>query len=64
LVVNSQLRRFADEQRIVIAAPLVPNSKTKKILDEAIQDIRENKHGKFSPLFENAKDAVKWLHSK
>lgn len=60
-VVNAQLRHFADERRIEFREPLVPNAKTRKILDEALRDIREGREDKFSPTFDNAEDAIRWL---
>lgn len=63
-VVNAQLRRFADERRIEFYEPLVPNAKTRKILDEALRDIKEGRTSAFSPAFTGAEDAIRWLHSK
>ena len=64
MVVNRQLKQFAKDQRIEFGEPLVPNAKTRKILDEALRDIREGREDKFSPAFTNAGDAIRWLHSK
>lgn len=64
LVVNAGLRRFAEEERLVIAAPLRPNAKTAKLLRQALRDIEEGRKNKFSPAFDNAKDAIKWLRAK
>ena len=61
MVVNNQLKRFAEEQRIEFRAPQVPNAKTRKILDEALADIREGRDDKFSPAFTNMDDAIRWL---
>lgn len=61
MVVNQQLKQFADERRIEFYEPLVPNAKTRKILDEALRDIREGNEKAFSPAFDNAEDAIKWL---
>ena len=61
MIVNQQLRKFADERRIEFVEPLIPNAKTRKILDEALRDIREGRKEKFSPIFDNADDAIKWL---
>ena len=63
-VVNYQLRQFGDERRIEFREPLIPNAKTRKILDEALRDIKEGREGKFSPAFTNMEDAIKWLHKK
>ncbi|MDP2655218.1 MAG: type II toxin-antitoxin system RelB/DinJ family antitoxin [bacterium] len=64
MVVNQQLKQFADERRIEFYEPLVPNAKTRKILDRALQDVREGNEKAFSPMFDNANDAIKWLHRK
>ena len=61
MVVNQQLKQFADERRIEFYEPLVPNAKTRKILDRALKDIREGNEKAFSPAFDNADDAIKWL---
>lgn len=63
MVVNRQLRQFVEEERIEFHAPLIPNAKTRKILDEALRDIREGRADKFSPAFDNAEDAIRWLNS-
>lgn len=64
MVVNQELRRFADERRVEFREPLIPNAKTRKILDEALKDIREGRGNKFSPAFTNMRDAIRWLHKK
>lgn len=64
MVVNQQLKQFADERRIEFYEPLVPNAKTRKILDEALRDIREGRSDKFSPPFTNVKDMDRWLDRK
>ena len=61
MVVNQQLRVFADERRIEFYEPLIPNAKTRKILDEALRDIREGNDDAFSPAFTNVDDMNKWL---
>lgn len=62
-IVNAQLRRFAAEERIEFAVPLVPNAKTGALLDEAMRDIREGRENKFSPAFDSSEDAIKWLNA-
>jgi len=64
MVVNQQLKQFADERRIEFYEPLIPNAKTRKVLDEAMRDIREGRTDKFSPAFTNMKDAITWLDTK
>jgi len=64
MVVNSHLRQFASEQSITFRAPLIPNARTKKILDQALRDIRKGNKKAFSPAFTNMDDAIRWLHKK
>lgn len=64
MVVNQQLKQFADERRIEFYEPLVPNAKTRKVLDAALRDIREGRNDKFSPPFTNVKDMDRWLDRK
>ena len=64
MVGNQQLKQFANDRRIEVYQPLVPNAKTRKVLDEALRDIREGNEKAFSPAFDNAEDAIKWLHRK
>ncbi|HEY4478847.1 MAG TPA: type II toxin-antitoxin system RelB/DinJ family antitoxin [Candidatus Paceibacterota bacterium] len=61
MVVNQQLKQFADERCIEFYEPLVPNAKTRKVLDEALRDIRTNRTDKFSPAFTNTRDMDRWL---
>lgn len=61
MVVNQRLRQFADERRIEFYEPLIPNAKTRKILDEALRDIREGRTDKFSPAFTDMKEMDKYL---
>ncbi|MDP3989492.1 MAG: type II toxin-antitoxin system RelB/DinJ family antitoxin [bacterium] len=64
MVVNQQLKQFARDRRIEFSEPLIPNARTKKILDEAMRDIREGNWDTFSPEFNNMKEAVAWLNQK
>jgi len=64
MIVNQQLRTFAAERRIEFAEPLIPNAKTRKILDEALRDIKEGRKDKFSPAFTNMDDMFNWLNRK
>ena len=62
LAVNNYLRQFASEQSITFHAPLIPNAKTRKVLDEALRDLKEGRMDKFSPAFTNMNDAIRWLN--
>ena len=44
LVVNNALKNFISQREVVVRAPLVPNAKTAKILDKAIEDIKAGKN--------------------
>ncbi len=63
-IINYQLRQFSNERRIEFREPLIPNAKTRKILDEALRDIREGREDKFSPTFTNVEDMDAWLDGK
>jgi len=43
-VINAYLREFVNEKRIVFSEPLMPNAKTRKILDKALLDIKRGKN--------------------
>ena len=64
MVVNQRLKQFAAEQRVEFYEPLVPSAKTRKILDQALKDIREGNKSAFSPAFTNMNDAIRWLDKK
>lgn len=61
MVVNQELKRFAKVQTVEFGEPLIPNAKTRKILDEALRDIREGRDDKFSPAFTDMKEMDKYL---
>jgi len=61
MVVNRQLKQFIEDQRIEFRAPLVPNAKTRKELDQALKDIRENRKDRLSPLFTDTKEMDRYL---
>ena len=64
MIVNQQLKTFADERRIEFYEPLIPNAKTRKILDEALRDIREGRKDRFSPAFTSIAEMDHWLDRK
>ena len=43
-VVNTYLREFVREKRIVFSEPPIPNAKTRRILDQALKDIKADKN--------------------
>ena len=63
MVVNHQLKEFAERQRIEFRAPLIPNAKTRKELNEALRDIREGREDKFSGPFSTAEEMDRHLDS-
>ena len=61
LVVNQKLRQFADERRMELYEPLIPNAKTARELRKIDTDIRAGRN--MSPAFTNAKDMDRYLDS-
>ena len=64
MVVNQQLKRFVAQESIEFREPLVPNAKTRKILDKALREIYAGDMKDFSPGFTNMQDAIRWLERK
>ena len=60
-IVNAYLREFVREKRIVFSEPPMPNAKTRKILDQAIADIKAGKN--IVGPFESAEEMDKFLDS-
>ena len=60
-IVNTYLREFVREKRIVFSEPPMPNAKTRKILDQAISDIKAGKN--LVGPFESAKEMDNFLDS-
>jgi addiction module RelB/DinJ family antitoxin len=60
-IVNAYLREFVREQRIVFSKPPYPNVKTRKILNEALADIKRGKNlaGPFNSVEEMMKSLRK-----
>ena len=58
-IVNTYLREFVREKRIIFSEPLMPNAKTRKILDQAIADIKQGKN--LVGPFETAEEMMKSL---
>ena len=56
IIVNAQLKRFINERRFEIQAPLVPNAALRKTIMHARKGT-----GPVSPAFGNAEDAIAWL---
>lgn len=64
MVVNSGLRRFAQEERIVFQTEKAyqMTKKFEKKLEKIDADIKAGRN--LSPAFSNAEDAIRWLHAK
>lgn len=60
-IVNTYLREFVREKRIVFSEPPTPNAKTRKILDQAIADIKIGRN--IVGPFETAEEMDKCLRS-
>lgn len=60
-LINAYLRDLVHERRVVFTTHPMPNNKTKRILDRALNDVREGNVKEFSPVFNNAKEAMVWL---
>ncbi len=60
-ILNGWLRQFIKTKTITFSArdDEIPNAYFKKTLAKAQKNLKEGKH---SPVFDNAKDAIEWLH--
>ena len=61
-IVNVQLKQLISERRVMLRAPLIPNARTRKAIDDARKELK--KHKGISPTFNTTEDAVRWLHPK
>lgn len=60
VVIKAFLKHFVRTKSIEFSArDEVPNEYLKSIMRQAEKDLKE---GKASPVFDNAKDAIAWLH--
>lgn len=60
-LINGYLRQLIRTKRVELTLDEEPS----EYLKEAIQKAREQrKRGEVSPIFDNAKDAIKWLHEQ
>ncbi len=60
-IINSYLREFVQEQRVVFSTHPKPNNKTQKLLDRILLDMENNKN--VDGPFKSAKEAIAYLHS-
>jgi len=61
LIVNNAFRKFVERRSVLIEEPLIPNTRTAKILDKAIKDIKEGKN--IEGPFYSAEEFMKGLKS-
>lgn len=64
MVINSGLRQFIQEERIVFQTEksYQMSKKFERKLEKIDEDIRAERN--LSPAFSNADDAIRWLHTK
>ncbi|MFQ5661979.1 MAG: type II toxin-antitoxin system RelB/DinJ family antitoxin [Candidatus Paceibacteria bacterium] len=60
-IINAQLRDLVRDKRVVFSTPLVPNARTRKLLDRIEKDIQEGKNT-VGP-FESGKEVQEYLDS-
>ncbi len=59
-IVENKLREVRRDRRIEFEEEFIPNAKTAKMLDEAIEDIKLGRN--LSPTFNTAEEAIDYLH--
>ncbi len=59
-IINAYLKQLGREKSINFAVPLRPNKKTARLLKKAERDYKKGVN--ISPAFENAEDAIAYLH--
>jgi len=62
VLMNNAARKIVETRSVTFQAPLIPNAKTAKILDQALKDINAGKYKKW-PTFETAEDMDRYLDS-
>lgn len=56
-IINSSMRELVEKKSVTFS--LVPNTKTAKILDQRLKDVKDQKN--LSPVFSDSKKAIAWL---
>ncbi|OHA03752.1 MAG: hypothetical protein A3J10_04255 [Candidatus Sungbacteria bacterium RIFCSPLOWO2_02_FULL_54_10] len=59
-LINASLKQMIREQSVNFAVPLRPNRKTARLIKKADEDFKKGIH--ISPVFDNAEDAIAYLH--
>ncbi|MFA5954487.1 MAG: type II toxin-antitoxin system RelB/DinJ family antitoxin [Patescibacteria group bacterium] len=62
VVINQYLKDFIQQGKITFSQPLMPNTRTRKMLDRVLADIKKGKN--VSQSFNNAKDLIADLRKK
>ena len=58
-IINNYLRELANERQVVFSAPLVPNKKTRMLIEQVEKDVLSGKN--MSPAFSSGKDMDEYL---
>ncbi len=59
-IINAYLKQLTREKMINFAVPLRPNKKTARLIRKADEDFKKGLN--VSPVFDNAEDAIAYLH--
>ncbi len=59
-LINASLKQMLRERRVNFSVPLVPNKKTARLIKKADEDFKKGVN--ISPAFDNAEDAIAYLH--
>lgn len=60
-IINNAARKIVETRSVTFQAPLIPNAKTAKILDQAMKDIKAGKN--LSPVFTTVEEMDRYLDS-
>jgi addiction module RelB/DinJ family antitoxin len=60
-IMNHYLRELVSRKRVAFSAPLIPNKKFSKYLDEIEEDIKHKRN--FVGPFKTAEEMIRYLHS-
>ena len=61
VVVSRKLEEFTQDKRLVFEKPLVPNTKTAKLIDDSLRDYKAGKMENFSGPFHTVDEAIAHL---
>ena len=61
-IINAYFKQLLREKRVNFILPLRPNKKTALLLRQAHNDYKKGRNT--SPIFEQAKDAIAYLHEQ